>query len=61
MNANGVLEHTLGDILAVVKPVNDDWVARFQIIDEFREVVGSLESLRGDLYGISWLCSLFFV
>ncbi|PON37353.1 polymerase, nucleotidyl transferase domain containing protein [Parasponia andersonii] len=47
MSANGVLEHTLRDILDVVKPANDDWVTRFQIIDEFREIVGSLESLRG--------------
>ncbi|XP_062092627.1 protein HESO1 isoform X2 [Humulus lupulus] len=44
---NGVLEHTLGEILDLVKPSNDDWVARFQVIEEFQGVVESLQSLNG--------------
>ncbi|XP_030488952.2 protein HESO1 [Cannabis sativa] len=43
----GVLEPTLVEILDLVKPKNDDWVARFQVIEEFRRVVDSLQSLRG--------------
>lgn len=50
MNANGVLlDHTLKEILSVLQPVTDDWVARFQVIEELRRVVESIESLRGGL------------
>ncbi|EXC19388.1 hypothetical protein L484_010405 [Morus notabilis] len=48
MNPNGVLlEHTLKEILAVLQPESNDWVARFQVIEELRRVVDSLESMRG--------------
>ncbi|XP_024029235.1 protein HESO1 isoform X2 [Morus notabilis] len=47
MSGKGVLEHTLKEILVVLKPISNDWLARFQIINEIRGVVGSLESLKG--------------
>lgn len=49
MSGKGVLEHTLKEILVVLKPISNDWQARFQVINEIRGVVGSLESLKGGL------------
>lgn len=49
MSAKGVLEHTLKEILVVLKPISNDWLARYQVIDELRGVVGSLECLKGCL------------
>lgn len=49
MSSYNTLEPTLNEILAAIKPLRDDWVTRFQIIDELRGVVQSLEILRGDL------------
>lgn len=48
MNAYSTLEHTLREILVAIKPLNDDMVTRFRIIDELQGVVGSLDVLRGD-------------
>lgn len=48
MSAFHKLEPSLSEILVAIKPLQDDWVARFQIIDELRGVVDSLEVLRGD-------------
>ncbi|KAJ4824390.1 hypothetical protein Tsubulata_026334 [Turnera subulata] len=46
MNAYSLLEPTLKDILDCVKPLRDDWVARFRIIGELQDIVNSVESLR---------------
>lgn len=42
-----MLEPTIRDILRVISPLREDWSPRFQIIDELRAVVQSVESLRG--------------
>ncbi|OMO59090.1 putative zinc finger protein [Corchorus capsularis] len=47
MNSFSQVESTLKEILDVIKPLREDWVTRFKIIDELREVVQSMESLRG--------------
>ncbi|CAK7325742.1 unnamed protein product [Dovyalis caffra] len=47
MNAYGVLEPTLNDILNGIQPSREDWVVRFKIIEELDKVVKSVESLRG--------------
>lgn len=47
MNSNYTLAVTLRDILQVVNPTQDDWSKRFQIINDLRSVVESLEVLRG--------------
>lgn len=50
MNSFSQVESTLKEVLEVIKPLRDDWVTRFKIIDELREVVQSLESLRGNFF-----------
>lgn len=47
MNSNYSLALTLTDILYVVNPTQDDWSKRFQIINDLRSVVETLEILRG--------------
>ncbi|XAR66245.1 Polynucleotide adenylyltransferase [Bertholletia excelsa] len=47
MSASGTLELTLRDILCVINPSEEDWSKRFQIINELRAVVQSMESFRG--------------
>ena len=47
MSAHGTLELILRDILRVITPLREDWSTRFQIIEELRAVVQSVESLRG--------------
>lgn len=47
MNAYSILEPTLKDILEVVKPLREDWEVRSKIIEELKDVVTSVESLRG--------------
>ncbi|KAI3734898.1 hypothetical protein L6452_14378 [Arctium lappa] len=47
MNSHHSLELTLRDILHVVNPTQDDWNKRFQIINDLRAVVQTLEILRG--------------
>ncbi|TYH00405.1 hypothetical protein ES288_A10G273800v1 [Gossypium darwinii] len=47
MNSKNQVESTLKEILEVVKPLHEDWVTRFKIINELREVVQSIENLRG--------------
>ncbi|TYI62801.1 hypothetical protein E1A91_D10G272700v1 [Gossypium mustelinum] len=47
MNSQSQVESTLKEILEVVKPLHEDWVTRFKIINELREVVQSIENLRG--------------
>lgn len=49
MNNNRTLDLIINDVLTVVKPQQGDWAIRFQIIDELRRVVESVESLRGYL------------
>lgn len=43
------LEHTLKDILQVVKPQQGDRSTRLQVINELEGVIESVESLRGNL------------
>ncbi|MBA0665387.1 hypothetical protein Goklo_005247, partial [Gossypium klotzschianum] len=47
MNSQNQVESTLKEILEVVKPLHEDWVTRIKIINELREVVQSIENLRG--------------
>ncbi|GMI80756.1 hypothetical protein HRI_001744900 [Hibiscus trionum] len=47
MNPYRQVESTLKEILEVIKPLQEDWITRFKIIDELREIVQSIESLRG--------------
>ncbi|KAK8671780.1 hypothetical protein V6N13_038365 [Hibiscus sabdariffa] len=47
MNPYGQVESTLKEILDVIKPLQEDRVTRFRIIDELREIVQSVEGLRG--------------
>ena len=50
MSANSTLEHILKEILEVLKPKNEDWRTRDQVIKEVRSVVKSVPSLGGNLY-----------
>ncbi|KAL8090770.1 protein HESO1-like [Apium graveolens] len=47
MNSYNRVEQTLQDVLSLIKPNNDDWAVRFQIIQEVGDAVQTLESLRG--------------
>ncbi|KAF7831038.1 protein HESO1 [Senna tora] len=47
MSAHIVLDHVLKDILKVLTPLQADWVIRFEIIEDLRKVVESVESFRG--------------
>ncbi|KAL5569014.1 hypothetical protein UlMin_025589 [Ulmus minor] len=47
MSASKALEGAFKEILAVVNPLNDDWIARHQILEELKGVVASVERLRG--------------
>ncbi|KAG6600034.1 Protein HESO1, partial [Cucurbita argyrosperma subsp. sororia] len=56
-----MLDRVIKDILTAVEPLQDDWAARFQIINELRDVVQSIEILRGatiDPFG-SFVSNLF--
>lgn len=52
-----MLDRVMKDVLRVVEPLQDDWAARFQIINELRDVVQSIESLRGS----ACVLQIFFV
>lgn len=45
-----MMDRVMKDIIRVVEPSQDDWKARFQIMNELRDVVQSIESLRGSAY-----------
>lgn len=47
MNPHYSFKTALRDILQVVNPTEDDWSKRFQVINDLRAVVQSLEVLRG--------------
>ncbi|KAG2309353.1 hypothetical protein Bca4012_081668 [Brassica carinata] len=47
MNRNPVLDPTLQEILQVIKPTRADWDTRITVIDQLRNVLQSVESLRG--------------
>jgi hypothetical protein len=49
MSSYITLEHILKEILQVVKPQQHDWSTRYQVIEELRIVLESVESLRGNL------------
>ena len=49
MNPRTLLEVSLNEILHVVDPLKEDLETRIQIIDQLREVVSAIESLRGML------------
>lgn len=46
MNGYDQVERVLNDILRAINPSKEDWTIRHHIIDEVREVIGSVESLR---------------
>ncbi|KAJ8443174.1 hypothetical protein Cgig2_005725 [Carnegiea gigantea] len=47
MSAPNILELTLNEILHIINPLREDWETRTRIIDELRNVVSAIESLRG--------------
>ncbi|XP_057523725.1 protein HESO1 [Amaranthus tricolor] len=47
MNTHSVLEHALTEILHVLNPLREDLETRMQIIDELRDAVSTIDSLRG--------------
>ncbi|CAH8376412.1 unnamed protein product [Eruca vesicaria subsp. sativa] len=47
MNRNPILDPTLQEILQVVKPTRADWDIRITVLDQLRNVLQSVESLRG--------------
>ncbi|CAN4101548.1 unnamed protein product [Withania somnifera] len=47
MNGYSLLDHTLHNILHSINPSEEDWSMRFQLIQELRAVVESIEILRG--------------
>lgn len=48
-----ILESSIHELLEVIKPAQEDWRVRFQVIDDLKNVVESVESLRGWLYSVS--------
>ncbi|KAK4367295.1 hypothetical protein RND71_015175 [Anisodus tanguticus] len=61
MNGYSLLEHTLRNILCSINPLEEDWSMRFQLLHELRDVVESIEILRGatvDPFG-SFVSNLF--
>lgn len=60
MSAHAVLDHVLKDILHAITPLHEDWVIRFQIIDDLRLVVESMENFRGEICS-SFLSASYFV
>ncbi|XP_074287301.1 uncharacterized protein LOC141612427 [Silene latifolia] len=61
MGTQNMLEFALVEILRVVNPLREDLESRMKIIDDLREVVSSIESLKGatvDPFG-SFLSQLF--
>ena len=49
MSTHSMLDIVVNDILRVVTPLQEDWEIRFAIINDFRSIVESVESLRGEL------------
>ncbi|KAK1382217.1 TUTase domain-containing protein [Heracleum sosnowskyi] len=47
MSSYSLVESTLQRILNLIKPNNDDWAVRFHIIQDVRDAVETVESLRG--------------
>ncbi|KDO69168.1 hypothetical protein CISIN_1g013307mg [Citrus sinensis] len=47
MGSYNVLEPILKDILGMLNPLREDWETRMKVISDLREVVESVESLRG--------------
>lgn len=61
MSAYSALEPPLREILRVIIPLGEDWAVRFQIINDLKAIVGSVDSLRGatvETYG-SFVSDLF--
>lgn len=52
MNLYSVLEPILLDVIDVISPLQADWEARLNTISELRDVVESVESLRGNFFCI---------
>lgn len=48
MGSYNVLEPILKDILGMLNPLREDWETRMKVISDLREVVESVESLRGN-------------
>lgn len=47
MNSHNSLAIALNDILQVVNPTGDDWSTRFQVIEDLKSVVQTVDILRG--------------
>ncbi|KAH7548143.1 hypothetical protein JRO89_XS14G0073100 [Xanthoceras sorbifolium] len=47
MSDYSILEPTLMEILSVINPLREDWEARIGIINELRNVIESVDSMRG--------------
>lgn len=47
MSSYSLVEQTLKTILPLINPTKDDWVVRFNIIEDVRGAVEAVESLRG--------------
>ncbi|KAK1382220.1 TUTase domain-containing protein [Heracleum sosnowskyi] len=61
MSSYSLVEQTLKNILSLINPTKDDWAVRFHIIEDVRDAVETVESLRGatvEPYG-SFVSDLF--
>lgn len=47
MSSYSLVESTLQRILTLIKPKEDDWAVRFYILQEVRDAVETVESVRG--------------
>ncbi|KAL1217793.1 Protein HESO1 [Cardamine amara subsp. amara] len=47
MSGNPILDPTLQEILQVIKPSRADWDTRIRVIDQLRDILQSVECLRG--------------
>lgn len=59
MGSYNVLEPILKDILGMLNPLREDWETRMKVISDLREVVESVESLRGNR--VFHVCVLFVI
>lgn len=47
MSSDGLVEQTLRSILTLIDPTTNYWEVRFHIIEDDRDAVQAVESLRG--------------
>ncbi|KAM7262832.1 hypothetical protein ACFE04_000515 [Oxalis oulophora] len=61
INNNNLVDSTFKEVLDVIKPSREHWVTRFNVINEIKDVVSSIDNLRGatvEPFG-SFLANLF--